>query len=104
MHIITESSVAKLKKDNGFKSHKSDPQNLWFLEIFVLLDKSERLHLKKIPSILYYLLFFGSDVIGVFPKCFTEFSDKNIYHYNERAQTCHLLCERPACYHNTSKT
>ena len=25
----------------------------------------------------------------VFPKCFTEFSDKNICHYSKRAQTCH---------------
>ena len=41
--------------------------------------------------------------IGVFPKCFTEFSDKNICHYSKRAQTCHLLCKKPACYHNTSK-
>ena len=34
----------------------------------------------------------------------TEFSDKNICHYNKRAQTCHLLCKRPGCYYSTSKT
>ena len=32
-------------------------------------------------------------LIGVFPKCFTEFADKNIFHYNNlRARTCHFLC------------
>ena len=40
----------------------------------------------------------------VFPKCFTEFSDKNICHYSKRARTCHLLCQRPGCYHSASKT
>ena len=46
-----------------------------------------------------------STAIGVFPKCFhAEFSDKNICHYSKRAQTCHLLCKRPGCYHSTSKT
>ena len=29
---------------------------------------------------------------------------KNIGHYSKNSRTCHLLCERPGCYHNTSKT
>ena len=33
-----------------------------------------------------------------------EFSDKNICHYRKRARTCHLLSERPGCYHSTGKT
>ena len=41
---------------------------------------------------------------GVFPKCFTEFSDKNICHSRKRARTCHLLCKRPGYYHSASKT
>ena len=40
----------------------------------------------------------------VFPKCFIEFSDKNIFHYSTRAQSCHLLCKRIGCYYRTSKT
>ena len=27
--------------------------------------------------------------IGVLPKCFTEFSDKNIFHYSKKDRTCH---------------
>ena len=42
--------------------------------------------------------------MGVFPKCFTEFSDKNICHYSKRAWTCNLLCKRPGFYHNAHKT
>ena len=41
---------------------------------------------------------------GVFPKCFTEFSDKNICHYSKRARTCCLLHKRWGCYHSASKT
>ena len=44
------------------------------------------------------------EYIGVFPKCFTKFSDKNICHYSKRTWICHLLCKRPGCYHSTSKT
>ena len=40
----------------------------------------------------------------VFPKCFTEFADKNICHYSKRALDCHLLRRRSGCYHSTSKT
>ena len=28
----------------------------------------------------------------------------SICHYSKRARTYHLLCERPGCYHNASKT
>ena len=41
--------------------------------------------------------------LNVFTE-FSEFSDKNIFHYNKRAWTCKLLCKRPGCYHSTSKT
>ena len=34
---------------------------------------------------------------------FTEFSDKKIV-YSKRTRTCHLLCNRPECYHSASKT
>ena len=27
-----------------------------------------------------------------------------ICHHSKRARTCHLLCERPGCYHSVSKT
>ena len=36
-------------------------------------------------------------IIGVFPKCFTEFSVKNIFHYSKRTRSCHLLCKRSGC-------
>ena len=35
---------------------------------------------------------------------FAKFSDKNIFHYSKRVQTCSLLCYRPGCYHSASKT
>ena len=35
---------------------------------------------------------------------FTEFSDKNICYYSERARTCHLLCWNQGCYHFNSQT
>ena len=41
--------------------------------------------------------------LNVFTE-FAEFGDKNICHYSKRTWTCHLLCERPRCYHITSKT
>ena len=41
--------------------------------------------------------------LNVFTE-FAEFSNKNICHYSKRAQTCHLLCKRPGCCHNSSKT
>ena len=41
--------------------------------------------------------------LNVFTE-FIEFSDKSICHYSKRAQTCHLLCKRPGCYHSTRKT
>ena len=40
--------------------------------------------------------------VGVFPECFTEFSEfanKNICHYSKRAWTWHLLFKRPGCHH-----
>ena len=41
--------------------------------------------------------------LNVFTE-FAEFNDKNISHYSKSAQTCHLLCKRPGCYHSGSKT
>ena len=46
----------------------------------------------------------GCNENGVFPKCFTEFSDKYICRDSKRARTCHLLCKRPGCQHSASKT
>ena len=44
---------------------------------------------------------------GIFPKGFhwiQRIRWQNICHYSKRAQTCHLLCKRPGCYHSVSKT
>ena len=53
-----------------------------------------------------FMVIFTSKIkrLEFFLNVFIEFRDKNICHYSERSQTCHLLCMRPGCYHSTSKT
>ena len=53
-------------------------------------------HLNYVHSVIDHWSFFLN--------FFTEFNDKNSYHYSKMTQTCHLLCRRPGCYDSASNT
>ena len=84
--IVMESYLRILK-------NKFDLADFRFIKLAFLLNISIGHRGYSVPNGLFKVLRFEArdKNSGVFPKCFTEFSDKNICHYSKRARTCYIV-------------